>query len=46
MSLASFAGANPLGVVSLGAPGAEKQLINLAAGRVSASSTDAINGIR
>jgi trimeric autotransporter adhesin len=40
----NFAGATPVGVVSVGAPGAERQLINVAAGQVSATSTDAING--
>ncbi|KWO83486.1 hemagglutinin [Burkholderia ubonensis] len=39
-----FAGANPTSVVSIGAPGAERQLTNVAAGRVSATSTDAVNG--
>ncbi|CAA0128882.1 Uncharacterised protein [Starkeya nomas] len=40
----SFAGATPDSVVSIGAVGAERQLINVAAGRVAADSTDAING--
>ncbi|MBN3819057.1 hypothetical protein G3N57_21660, partial [Paraburkholderia sp. Se-20369] len=39
-----FAGVNPTSVVSVGAPGAERQITNVAAGRVSATSTDAING--
>ncbi len=38
------AGANPVGVVSVGSPGAERQLTNVAAGRVSPTSTDAVNG--
>ncbi|WP_196786522.1 YadA family autotransporter adhesin, partial [Burkholderia territorii] len=40
----SFAGATPTSVVSVGAPGAERQITNVAAGRVSATSTDAVNG--
>jgi autotransporter adhesin len=40
----AFAGATPESVVSIGAIGAERQLINVAAGRVTADSTDAING--
>ncbi|MFP3710562.1 hypothetical protein SB783_42035, partial [Paraburkholderia sp. SIMBA_009] len=40
----TFAGATPTSVVSVGAPGAERQITNLAAGQVSATSTDAING--
>jgi len=40
----AFAGATPESVVSIGAVGAERQLINVAAGRVTADSTDAING--
>ena len=40
----AFAGANPAGVVSLGSAGAERQLQNVAAGQISATSTDAING--
>ena len=42
----NFAGAAPAvgGVVSVGAAGAERQIKNVAAGRISATSTDAING--
>ncbi|WP_269138931.1 ESPR-type extended signal peptide-containing protein, partial [Burkholderia vietnamiensis] len=40
----AFAGAGPTSVVSVGAPGMERQITNVAAGRVSAASTDAING--
>ena len=40
----TFAGGAPTSVVSVGAPGAERQITNVAAGRVSATSTDAING--
>ncbi|MBZ9922726.1 calcium-binding protein, partial [Mesorhizobium sp. BR1-1-7] len=40
----AFQGTNPLSTVSIGAPGAERTLTNLAAGRISALSTDAING--
>ncbi|MDX8499363.1 YadA-like family protein [Mesorhizobium sp. VK4C] len=39
-----FAGTTPTSTVSIGAPGAERTLTNLAAGRISGSSTDAING--
>ncbi|MDP8171702.1 hypothetical protein QJU96_10465, partial [Pasteurella skyensis] len=39
----NFAG-TPDGVVSIGKAGNEKQLINVAAGEISATSTDAING--
>jgi trimeric autotransporter adhesin len=40
----SFAGASPASVLSVGAPGAERQIINVGAGRVTATSTDAVNG--
>jgi autotransporter adhesin len=40
----TFAGAQPAGVVSVGAPGAERQVTNVAAGQISATSTDAVNG--
>jgi autotransporter adhesin len=40
----NFAGAAPAGVVSVGAPGAERQIQNVAAGQLSVSSTDAVNG--
>jgi len=40
----SFAGTNPTSVVSVGALGAERQIQNVAAGTLSASSTDAVNG--
>ena len=40
----SFAGAAPVNVVSIGTAGAERQLTHLAAGRLSATSTDAVNG--
>ena len=39
-----FAGAEPVGTVSVGAEGAERTITNVAAGRISATSTDAING--
>lgn len=39
-----FAGTNPNGVVSVGAEGKERQIINVAAGKISADSTDAVNG--
>ncbi|MCW3693557.1 adhesin, partial [Burkholderia cenocepacia] len=40
----NYAGTTPSSVVSVGAPGAERQVTNVAAGRVMATSTDAING--
>ncbi|MFC5743749.1 ESPR-type extended signal peptide-containing protein [Dyella tabacisoli] len=40
----SFAGTAPGSTVSVGAAGAERTLTNVAAGRISGSSTDAING--
>ncbi|WP_244193078.1 YadA-like family protein [Paraburkholderia eburnea] len=40
----TFEGSQPTGVVSVGAPGAERQITNVAAGQVSAQSTDAVNG--
>lgn len=39
-----YAGINPTSTVSIGRPGAERTITNVAAGRVSDSSTDAING--
>lgn len=39
-----FAGATPSSVVSVGAPGAERQITHVAAGQLSATSTDAVNG--
>src|SRR5690606_9241043 len=40
----NFAGTAPVATVSVGAPGEERQVHNVAAGRISAQSTDAING--
>jgi trimeric autotransporter adhesin len=40
----NFAGATPGSTVSVGSAGAERTLTNMAAGRISANSTDAING--
>lgn len=40
----SFAGGAPASAVSIGSAGAERMLTNLAAGRLNASSTDAVNG--
>ena len=40
----TFAGAIPTGSVSVGAAGQERQIHNVAAGRLSATSTDAVNG--
>ncbi|WP_080420262.1 YadA-like family protein [Burkholderia ubonensis] len=39
-----LAGSTPASVVSLGTVGAERQLTNVAAGTISAASTDAVNG--
>ncbi|WP_083237464.1 MULTISPECIES: YadA-like family protein [Burkholderia] len=44
ITLSGFAGANPTSVVSVGAQGAERQITNVAAGRISPTSTDAVNG--
>ena len=40
----NFAGVNPASTVSVGKAGAERTITNVAAGRISATSTDAING--
>lgn len=40
----NFAGVNPTSTVSIGSAGNERTLTNLAAGRISSTSTDAING--
>ncbi|NEN75598.1 hypothetical protein F9B74_04545 [Pelistega sp. NLN82] len=39
-----FAGTNPTSTVSVGSSGSERQITNVAAGRISETSTDAING--
>ncbi|PVX83176.1 ESPR-type extended signal peptide-containing protein [Paraburkholderia unamae] len=39
-----YAGTAPVGVVSVGSAGAERQIMNVAAGRVASNSTDAVNG--
>ena len=39
-----FAGTAPKGTVSVGAKGRERQIVNVAAGEISETSTDAING--
>jgi hyaluronate-binding autotransporter adhesin len=39
-----FAGTAPVGTVSVGDQGAERTVTNVAAGRISADSTDAVNG--
>ncbi|WP_415817920.1 ESPR-type extended signal peptide-containing protein, partial [Bordetella tumbae] len=40
----NYAGTNPLATVSVGSAGQERTLTNVAAGRISSTSTDAING--
>ncbi len=40
----NFAGTAPTSTVSVGASGAERTITNVAAGRISGTSTDAING--
>ncbi|WP_321907869.1 YadA-like family protein [Paraburkholderia sp. J11-2] len=40
----NYAGTSPTGTVSVGAAGAERTITNVAAGRVTASSTDAVDG--
>jgi autotransporter adhesin len=39
-----YAGSAPVGVMSVGSVGNERQIINVAAGAVNATSTDAVNG--
>ncbi|WP_080375033.1 YadA family autotransporter adhesin [Stenotrophomonas maltophilia] len=39
-----YAGTSPVGVLSVGSAGAERQITNVAAGQVNGSSTDAVNG--
>ncbi|WP_211230554.1 YadA-like family protein, partial [Inquilinus limosus] len=43
-TLTGFAGTNPTSTVSVGDVGAERTITNVAAGRISSTSTDAING--
>lgn len=40
----TFAGVNPTSTVSVGSAGSERTITNVAAGRISATSTDAVNG--
>lgn len=40
----TFAGAKSVGAVSVGASGNERRIVNMAAGEISGTSTDAING--
>lgn len=40
----TYAGSNPTGVITVGSAGAERRIQNVAAGLVSATSTDAVNG--
>jgi trimeric autotransporter adhesin len=40
----AFAGSAPIGTVSIGYAGGERTITNVAAGRISATSTDAVNG--
>lgn len=40
----TYAGSSPTGVITVGSVGAERRIQNVAAGLVSASSTDAVNG--
>lgn len=44
VTYSGFAGAKANGVVTVGASGSERRIQNLAAGEISATSTDAING--
>ncbi|WP_444313929.1 ESPR-type extended signal peptide-containing protein, partial [Megamonas funiformis] len=41
---AGYAGANPIGTVSVGSAGSERTITNVAAGRINEDSTDAVNG--
>lgn len=40
----TYAGSNPIGVITVGSVGSERRIQNVAAGLVSATSTDAVNG--
>jgi len=40
----TYEGSDPIGVMSVGFVGGERQIINVAAGAINASSTDAVNG--
>lgn len=44
LTYGSFAGAKSVGAVSVGASGSERRIVNMAAGEISSTSTDAING--
>lgn len=44
LTYGGFAGNNPQSVVSVGTEGNERQIVNVAAGQINATSTDAING--
>ncbi|WP_274571910.1 YadA-like family protein [Neisseria leonii] len=44
LTFGKFAGHSPQGVVTVGANGMERRIQNVAAGQISATSTDAING--
>lgn len=44
LTYTGFAGNNPQSVVSVGTEGAERQIVNVAAGQINQTSTDAING--
>lgn len=44
LTYSGFAGNKPQAVVSVGTEGAERQIVNVAAGQINATSTDAING--
>lgn len=44
LTYGGFAGNNPQSVVSVGTEGNERQIVNVAAGQINTTSTDAING--
>ena len=44
ITYSGFAGNSPVATVSVGSEGKERQLVNVGAGEISATSTDAING--
>lgn len=44
LTYGGFAGTNPGSTVSVGSAGAERTITNVAAGRINATSTDAVNG--
>jgi autotransporter adhesin len=44
VTYSNFAGSHPIGAVSVGSAGNDRQIQNVAAGQITATSTDAVNG--